>query len=107
MNKFHIALFSVILAVFFGIIVTTEVGSNAHKAATAPTLPPDASTFQIITPTGTSHLQQVQGQPQQQTQQQQQQSQAYKKAASALQEPLNASISATIKTSKVKITVTL
>lgn len=108
MSKFHIALFSVIVAVFFGIIVTTEVGSNAHKAATAPTLPPDASTFQLITPTGPSHLQQVQGQQTQQTQQQQQQqSQAYQKAASVMQGPMDASVSATIKTSKGNINVIL
>src|SRR5579859_3293791 len=108
MNKFHIALFASIVAVFFGIIVITEVGSNGHKAATAPTLPPDASTFQIITPTGPSHLnQQVQGAQAQQQQQQQQQSQGYQQAASVVQGPMNASVSATIKTSKGDIDVTL
>ncbi|HWY80141.1 MAG TPA: peptidylprolyl isomerase [Candidatus Sulfotelmatobacter sp.] len=112
MNKFHIALFSLIVAVFFGIIVTTEVESNGHKVATAPTLPPDASTFQLITPTGPSHLQQpLQGQqPQgqgQQSQQPQPGSQAYEQAAAALQGPIAASISATIKTSKGNINVIL
>jgi len=94
MNKFHIALFVIILVVFFGIIVTTEEGSLGHKAVTTPTLPPDASTFQIITPTGTSHFQQQQGsapQTQQQQQQQQQQSQEYKAAESALEGPIAAS----------------
>jgi peptidyl-prolyl cis-trans isomerase B (cyclophilin B) len=107
MNKFHIALFSIIIAVFFGIIVTTEVGNNEHKAATAPTLPPDASSFQIITPTGASHLQQVQGAQAQQTQQNPQQNQGYQKAASVIQGPMDASVSATIKTSKGNINVIL
>jgi len=112
MNKFHIALFAIIVVVFFGIIVTTEEGSLGHKSLTAPTLPPDASTFQIITPTGTSKFQQQQqqvagAQTQQQQQQQQQESQQYKAAASALQGPLAASVSATIKTSKGNINVIL
>lgn len=111
MNKFHIALFSIIVAVFFGIIVTTEVGST-HKAAATPTLPPDGSTFQLITPTGPSHLDQpIQGQQTQQQQQQQQQpqpgSKAYQQAAAALQGPVAASISATIKTSKGNINLIL
>ena len=109
MNKFHIALFAIIIAVFFGIVVTTEVGSN-QKAAKTPTLPPDASTFQLITPTGPSHLQQpIQGQQTQQQQQQQPQpgSKEYQQAAAALQGPLAASISATIKTSKGNINLIL
>ena len=113
MSKFHIALFSVIIAVFFGLIVITEESSLGHKAVTAPTIPPDGSTFQIITPTGPSHLtQQVQGaQAQQQQQQQQQQTQAqqqgYQQAASVVQGPMAASVSATIKTSKGDINMTL
>src|SRR5258708_1266202 len=114
MNKFHIALFVIILIVFFGIIVTTEEGSIGHKASAVPTLPPDASTFQLITPTGPSHLQgQVQGaqsqqqQTQQQQQQQQEAQQQYQQAASVIQGPLNASVSATIKTSEGDIDVTL
>ncbi len=110
MSKFHIALFSTIIAVFFGIIVITEEGGMNHKAATAPTIPPDGSTFQIITPTGPSHLnQQVQGAQaqQQQQQQQQQQTAGYQHAASVIQGPMNASVSATIKTSKGNIDVIL
>jgi peptidyl-prolyl cis-trans isomerase B (cyclophilin B) len=109
MNKFHIALFSVIVVVFFGIIVTTEEGALGHKAAGTPTLPPDASTFQIITPTGPSHLQaqaqaQVQGA---QTQQQPQNSAAYQQAEGVVQGPIDASVSAVIQTSKGNIDLTL
>jgi peptidyl-prolyl cis-trans isomerase B (cyclophilin B) len=114
MSKFHIALFSTIIAVFFGIIVITEEGSMGHKAVTAPTIPPDGSTFQIITPTGPSHLNQqaANAQTQQQAQQQQQQGQdpnspGYKHAASLIQGPMAASVSATIKTSKGKINIIL
>ena len=113
MSKFHIALFSIIIAVFFGLIVITEESSlTGHKATIAPTLPPDGSTFQIITPTGPSHMtQQVQGAQQQQQQQQQQQSpqqqQGYQQAASVVQGPMAASVSATIKTAKGEIDITL
>src|SRR5579862_9276928 len=109
MSKFHIALFSTIIAVFFGLIVITEESSlGGHKASTAPTLPPDGSTFQIITPTGPSHLtQQVQGAQTQQQQQQQQQSQGYQQAASVIDGPMDASVSATIKTSRGDIDITL
>jgi peptidyl-prolyl cis-trans isomerase B (cyclophilin B) len=108
MNKFHIALFSIIIAVFFGIIVTTEEGALGHKAAGTPTLPPDASTFQIITPTGPSHLQaQAQVQGAQTQQQQPQNSAAYQQAEGVVQGPVNASVSAVIQTSKGNIDLTL
>jgi len=116
MNKFHIVLFSIIIAVFFGIIVTTEEGSMSNKSNAAPTLPPDASTFELISPTVSANMQklaqqQPQGQGQQvqgaQTQQQQMSQQQYQQAASSLQGPLDASISATIHTSKGDIDLTL
>ena len=113
MSKFHIALFSVIIAVFFGLIVITEETSlSGHKPVTAPTIPPDGSTFQIITPTGPSHLKgQVAGAQAQQQQQQQQgqdpNSPGYQHAASVIEGPMNASVSATIKTSKGNINVIL
>lgn len=113
MNKFHIALFSIIIAVFFGIIVTTEEGSISNKSNVAPTLPPDASTFQLISPTVAPNMKKLaQQQPQQQqvqadqTQQQMSQQQ-YQQAAGTMQGPLAASVSATIKTSKGNINVTL
>ncbi len=114
MNKFHIALFSIIVVVFLGIIITTE-GSSFGKGSAAPTLPPDASTFQVITPTVSANFQKLQQQQQEQQQaqgaqaqqQQQPQSAGYQQAASTLQGPLNASISATIKTSKGNISVIL
>ena len=113
MNKFHIALFSIIIVVFLGIIITTEGGSFG-KGSAAPTLPPDASTFQVITPTISANFQKLQQQSQQgqqqvqgqQTQQQIPQAQ-YQQAENALQGPLNASISATIKTSKGDIDLIL
>src|SRR6185437_12857044 len=113
MNKFHIALFSIIIAVFFGIIVTTEEGSMGHKSNAAPTLPPDASTFQLISPTVSANMkklaqQQQQGQTQgEQPQQQQMSQQQYQQAASTMQGPLAASVSATIKTSKGNINLVL
>lgn len=114
MNKFHIALFSIILVVFFGIIVTTEEGSMSHKSNVAPTLPPDASTFQLISPTLAPNMQklaeqqQTQGQQVQGAQTQQQMSQQqYQQAENSLQGPLNASISATIHTSKGDIDLIL
>jgi peptidyl-prolyl cis-trans isomerase B (cyclophilin B) len=116
MNKFHIVLFSIIIAVFFGIIVTTEEGSMSNKSTAAPTLPPDASTFQLISPTLAPNMQklgqqqaQAQGQQVQgaQTQQQQMSQQQYQQAESSLQGPLAASVSATIHTSKGDIDLTL
>jgi peptidyl-prolyl cis-trans isomerase B (cyclophilin B) len=112
MNKFHIALFAIIIAVFFGIIVTTEEGSMGHKSNAAPTLPPDASTFELISPTVSANMkklgQQQQGQTQgAQSQQTQMSQQQYNQAASALQGPLAASVSATIKTSKGDINLIL
>jgi peptidyl-prolyl cis-trans isomerase B (cyclophilin B) len=114
MNKFHIALFSIIIAVFFGIIVTTEENSMANKSNAAPTLPPDASTFQLISPTLAPNMQKLGQQQQQgqqvqgaQTQQQQMTQQQYQQAESSLQGPLAASVSATIHTSKGDIDLTL
>src|SRR5882672_3402429 len=111
MNKFHIGLFIVIIVVFFAIILITEEGPQSSKSKIAPTLPPDASTFQLISPTVSENMkklqtQQTQGQTQQQ-QQPQQGSSAYQQAASVVQGPLNASVSATIKTSKGNITLVL
>ncbi len=110
MSKFHIALFSVIIAVFFGLIVITEETSlGGHKPVTAPTIPPDGSTFQIITPTGPSHLKQIAATQAQQQQQQGQDpnSPGYQHAASVIQGPMDASVSATIKTSKGNINIIL
>jgi len=114
MNKFHIAIFAIILIVFFAIVVTTEEGSLNNKSDVAPTLPPDASTFELITPTIAPNMQKLaeqqnQGQQVQgaQTQQQQQNQAAIQQAESTLQGPINASVSATIKTSKGDIDVIL
>jgi len=111
MSKFHIGLFIIIIAVFFGIIVVTEEGVSGNKAKTAPTLPPDASTFQLISPTVSANMQKLGEQSQQQQTQQQQQAQpnsaAYQQAESIVQGPLDASISATIKTSRGDIDLTL
>jgi cyclophilin family peptidyl-prolyl cis-trans isomerase len=113
MSKFHIGLFIIIIAVFFGIIVITEEGSTGNKAKTAPTLPPDASTFRLISPTVSANMKKLgeQQTQQQQTQQPQQQAQpnsaAYQQAEGIVQGPLDASISATIKTSKGNINLTL
>jgi peptidyl-prolyl cis-trans isomerase B (cyclophilin B) len=113
MNKFHIAIFAIILVVFFGIIVTTEEGSLSNKSTAAPTLPPNASTFELISPTLAPNMkklaeQQPQGQQVQGAQTQQQPDQAaMQQAESTVQGPINASVSATIKTSKGNINVIL
>lgn len=108
MNKFHIALFSIILAVFFGIIVTTEEGAMGNKTTASPTLPPEGSTFQIISPTASPNLQKLQGQQQVAGAQTQQQIPANEQQAiNAMQGPIAASVSATIKTSKGDIDIIL
>lgn len=113
MNKFHIALFIIILAVFFGIVVSTESGSFSSKASSTPTLPPDGSSFQIISPTTSPNMKYLQAQQvqQQQTQGQQQQQQMPQtqqtQENNTMQGPLGASISATIQTSKGNISLIL
>ncbi|HSX09420.1 MAG TPA: peptidylprolyl isomerase [Candidatus Saccharimonadales bacterium] len=116
MNKFHIVLFSLIIVVFLGIIITTEGGFNGSKSSAAPTLPPDASTFQVISPTLSANMKklaqqnqqpQTQGAQSEQTQQPQMSQEQYQQAKNALQGPLAASISATIKTSKGNINLIL
>ncbi|HVA96689.1 MAG TPA: peptidylprolyl isomerase [Candidatus Acidoferrales bacterium] len=109
MSKFHIGLFIIIIAVFFGIVVITEEGSQSNKSTTAPTLPPDASTFQLISPTGGSNINKLTAQQQQQqAQQQQQQAQQQRQVqVGTVEGPIAASVSATIKTSKGDITVSL
>jgi peptidyl-prolyl cis-trans isomerase B (cyclophilin B) len=112
MSKFHIGLFIIIVVVFFGIIVVTEEGTQGSKATMAPTLPPDASTFQLISPTVSANMKNL-GQQQQEEQQQQQQEQQQTEARQAdsgvgtVEGPIAASVSATIKTSKGDIDVTL
>lgn len=100
MSKFHIALFAIILAVFFGIIVITEEGSLGDKSKAVPTLPPDASNFQLISPTVSQNMNRIQGQ---QAQAQQQQV----APTFGMAEEEKASISAVIKTSKGEIDITL
>jgi peptidyl-prolyl cis-trans isomerase B (cyclophilin B) len=112
MSKFHIGLFIIIIAVFFGIVVITEEGSQSNKSTTAPTLPPAAATFQMITPTGVSNINKLQAQQQQQQQAQQQQAQQQQTQNSQAQVgtvegPIAASVSATIKTARGNINVTL
>jgi len=100
MNKFHMLTLFIILAVFGGIIYTTQKDSFGKQSSLnqVPSLPPNDS-LQFISPqTGTNQTQQN---PQQSQQQQAVQGQA------DIQGPVNASVSATIKTSKGDISVIL
>jgi peptidyl-prolyl cis-trans isomerase B (cyclophilin B) len=100
MAKFY-AILTIILALVFGAILFVTQGKSSKALISSdgfPTLPPDADTFRAIQPT------QSQEQAQQQAQQQQQQA---GKEVYGVEEDMKASYSATIKTSKGNITVTL
>lgn len=94
MKKFHIILFSAIITVFIGIIIITQNGSTNEKSKKVPTLPPDANTIKLISPTIPKP--QVQGQ----------QAQANDQApVFGVEEGVKASYSAVIKTTKGDIAV--
>ncbi|MGH7203259.1 MAG: peptidylprolyl isomerase, partial [Candidatus Levyibacteriota bacterium] len=97
MNKFHIGMVFVLIFIFLAIIIITQNGTGGKSATTVPTLPPDASTFRLLTPTVAKR--QVAGA---QSQQQQQAMPTF-----GVEEGVQASYSAVIKTSKGDIDVTL
>src|SRR5689334_8750436 len=109
MTKMQIGIFIVLFALF-GIIFFTIQSSVSSKSMLSPTpnpLPTGSEYLQLISPAGQSQAQQqaqaqAQAQAQQQAAQQAQAAQDY-----TVQEPLEASISATIKTSKGDIKVSL
>jgi peptidyl-prolyl cis-trans isomerase B (cyclophilin B) len=105
MTKFYAILTVILIALFGGIVYATQ-GESIKKTLTAPntaipTLPPEANTFLAISPTSSQTQEQVQGQ-QTQAQQQQQVAPTY-----GVEEGVKASYSATIRTSKGNITITL
>lgn len=93
MNKFHIGLVFVLIFVFLAIIIITQNGSTGKSATTVPTLPPDASTFRLMTPSPAQGGKQVAG--------------AQAIPTFGVEEGVKASYSATIKTSKGTIEVML
>lgn len=101
MNKLQISIFMIILLIFGGILYVTQKDSfgKGNSVNLTPSLPPDANTLQVISGVPAGNEQQAQ---QQQGQQAQQQGQAQ-----AVQGPINASVSAIIKTSKGDISVIL
>lgn len=100
MNKFHILTFIIILTIFGGILYTTQKDSFGKETTLnqTPSLPPENNTLQFISPADSN----LQNPKQQQAQQSQQQN-----PPAELQGPINASVSATIKTSKGNISVIL
>ena len=99
MNKVQVFITFFVIAAFIGIIVVTQGDSINKQITQVPTLPPESSTFKLL-PTDDPN---AQAQPQQQGQQQvQQQTQTF-----GVEEGVKASYSATIKTSKGNIRVTL
>lgn len=105
MNKFHILTFVIILAIFGGIVYTTQKDSFGKQISLnqSPSLPPtNSNSLQFISPPG-SNSQSQQNQQQEQNQQQA----AQQNPQAAIQGPVNASVSATIKTSKGNISVIL
>ena len=96
MNKVQLAITFTIIAIFIGIIIATQSGTITKNITQVPTLPPDASTFKIITPSA--------GQGQQAGQQGQQNGAA---PTYGVADAMKASYSATIKTSKGNIQVSL
>ena len=91
MNKFHAGLVFVLIFIFLAIIIITQNGSTGKSATTVPTLPPDASTFKLMTPSPAKT--QSQG--------------AQAVPTFGVEEGVQASYSATIKTTKGNIEVTL
>lgn len=82
-----------VIAIFIGIIIVTQSGSTNKNISQVPTLPPESSTFKILSPS--PQQQQVQGQ-------QSATAQTY-----GVEAAMKASYSAVIKTSKGDIKVTL
>jgi peptidyl-prolyl cis-trans isomerase B (cyclophilin B) len=99
MNKFHIITFVIIIAIFGGILYTTQKDSFGKEASLnqSPSLPPANDSLQFISPPTANQAQQNQ----------QQQQPAQQNPPAELQGPINASVEATIKTSKGNITVIL
>ncbi len=96
MNKFSIIIFIVIIALFGIIIFVTQSGSNSKSANQFPTFSPDANTFQVISPSS----QQTQGQSTDITK-------VAPNPTFGVEEGVQASYSAVIKTTKGDIEVYL
>lgn len=96
MNKVQLAITFIIIIIFLGIIISTQSGTISKAITQVPTLPPDASTFKMISPSA--------GQGQAGAQQQ---GQGQAVPTYGVAEAMKASYSATIKTSKGSIEVTL
>lgn len=95
MNKFHFGLAFVLIIAFISIIIITQSGTSTKNITTVPTLPPEASTFKLAT--NSAQKQQVQGQ----------QNQQQVRPTFSVEEGVKASYSATIRTTKGNIGVTI
>lgn len=95
MNKFHFGLAFVLIIAFISIIIITQSGTSTKNITTVPTLPPEASTFKLAT--NAAQKQQVQGQ----------QNQQQALPTFGVEEGVKASYSATIRTTKGNIGVTI
>jgi len=96
MNKFHILLFVIIIGIFGLIVFSTQKDAFKNSdfpVSPTPSLPPESDKLQFISQAPASN--QNQQQAQQQT------------PPAAIQGPVNASVSATIKTSEGDISVIL
>ncbi len=98
MSKFQISITIFIIAIFVGIIVVTQGSSIAKPITQVPTLPPEASTFKLLSPSPQQQreVQGVQG-PQAR--------QGGPKPTFGVEEGLKASYAATIKTTKGDIEI--
>lgn len=101
MNKFHVVILLSIVSIFMGIVYVTQKDSFNKEDAKSivPSLPAEEKLELISQPPGSNLNQAEQQQAAQQQQQAQQQAE--------MQGPINASVSATIKTSKGDISVVL
>src|SRR5437868_2846219 len=93
MNKFHVLLMIIIIFIFGAIIYSTQKDSFGKSDLSDQTssFPPAESIFQAVSPSANNQQQETNKQVPQ----------------SAIQGPANASVSATIKTTKGDISVTL
>ncbi len=109
MNKFHVVIFLSIISIFVGIVYVTQKDSfnKEDSLSIAPSMTPEEKLEFISQPSGGILSQEQKAQQSQETQQQQQAVQGQRAPQAEIQGPINASVSATIKTSKGDIKVIL
>jgi peptidyl-prolyl cis-trans isomerase B (cyclophilin B) len=110
MNKFHLLIFAAIISLFGLIVYTTQKetgGKSGQVAANSPTLSGSPDSLEFTNNKSSVLSADAINQKEEAPQQQQQQSAQQQTQGAELQGPINASVSATIKTSKGNIEVIL